>query len=75
MRKDSGQISRDVGVAYPARFGNLKVHSTSTKKERRVGPLRWRGKLNLKDIVERIIAGVIAGITAGSTFFILGELF
>ncbi len=35
---------------------------------------RWRGRLNWKDIVERIIAGVIAGIAAGSTFFILDQL-
>jgi hypothetical protein len=36
--------------------------------------IRWRGKLNAKDIVERIIAGVIAGIAAGSTFFILDQI-
>ncbi len=36
---------------------------------------RWRGRLNWKDIVERIIAGVIAGVAAGSTFFILGQIF
>ena len=35
---------------------------------------RWRGKLNWKDIVERVIAGVIAGVAAGSTFFILDWL-
>lgn len=36
---------------------------------------RWRGRLNWKDIVERIIAGVIAGGAAGSTFFILDRIF
>ncbi len=35
---------------------------------------RWRGRLNWKDIVERIIAGVIAGIAGGSTFFVLDQL-
>ena len=35
---------------------------------------RWRGRLNWKDIVERIIAGVIAGVAAGSTFFVLDRL-
>lgn len=36
---------------------------------------RWRGHLNYKDIVERVIAGVIAGVAAGSTFFILDKIF
>jgi len=36
---------------------------------------RWRGRLNWKDIVERIIAGIIAGVVGGSTFFILEHLF
>ena len=35
---------------------------------------RWRGHINWKDIVERIIAGVIAGVAAGSTFFILDQI-
>ena len=74
MHRDSGRISKDVGVAYPDVFGATKVRSTAVKKERHVGPLRWRGKLNMKDIVERIIAGVIAGVAAGSTFFVLDWL-
>jgi len=36
---------------------------------------RWRGRLNWKDIVERVIAGIIAGVVGGSTFFILGQVF
>ena len=37
--------------------------------------MRWRGHLNAKDIMERVIAGIIAGVVGGSTFFILEHLF
>lgn len=36
--------------------------------------LRWRGRLNLKDIVERAIGGFIAGVAAGVTFWCLTAL-
>ena len=42
--------------------------------ERRFGPFRWRGHLNMKDIVERIISGSIAGMTAAATFWLLTRL-
>ena len=42
---------------------------------RRVGPLRWRGALNWKDITERVIAGTLSGISAGVSFWVLTRLF
>lgn len=41
---------------------------------RRFGPFRWRGHLNLKDIVERAIGGSVAGVFAGLTLWILTRL-
>lgn len=37
--------------------------------------LRWRGRLNLKDITERVIASVVAGATMAVVFFGLGRIF
>lgn len=42
--------------------------------EKYVGPLRWRGRLNWKDITERILAGVISGLAAGAAFWALTNL-
>ncbi|KKN84418.1 hypothetical protein LCGC14_0288800 [marine sediment metagenome] len=42
--------------------------------ERRFGPFRWRGHLNLKDITERAIGGSFAGLFAGSAFWALTRL-
>lgn len=39
------------------------MHENS--EEVHIGPLRWRGKVNLKDITERVIAGVVSGSVAG----------
>lgn len=33
--------------------------------------VRWRGRLNWKDITERVIAGIITGLTMGVTLFVL----
>ena len=51
------------------------LKGSANAKARARGIFRWRGRLNWKDIVERIIAGVIAGGAAGSTFFILDKIF
>lgn len=40
-----------------------------------LGVLRWRGHLNWKDIIERVISGFITGSTAGMTFYLMGRLF
>jgi len=37
--------------------------------------MRWRGHLNWKDIVERVIAGIITGVAIGGTLFVLGVVF
>jgi len=29
--------------------------------------LRWRGKINYKDVTERVIAGIVTGLVAGLT--------
>ncbi|KKN60417.1 hypothetical protein LCGC14_0532510 [marine sediment metagenome] len=42
--------------------------------ERRLGPFRWRGSLNWKDVTERIIAGAVVGVTAGVTMWLLERL-
>ena len=42
---------------------------------RSIGPFRWRGHLNWKDILERAIGGSMAGFTAGGTFFLLSRFF
>lgn len=42
--------------------------------ERHFGPFRWRGHLNLKDIVERAIGGSFAGIFAGGIFWLLTRM-
>ncbi|KKK52173.1 hypothetical protein LCGC14_3107590 [marine sediment metagenome] len=36
--------------------------------------IRWRGKLNMKDVVERVIAGGITGVVMGAVFFALERL-
>ena len=33
--------------------------------------LRWRGRINLKDVTERVIAGLITGATMGVVFYAL----
>lgn len=35
-----------------------------------LGPFRWRGSLNWKDVVERAIAGTISGLAAGLAFYL-----
>lgn len=32
---------------------------------------RWRGRLNMKDVTERVIAGLITGATMGVVFYAL----
>ena len=44
-------------------------------QEIHLGPFRWRGHLNWKDILERAIGGSMAGFTAGGTFFLLSRFF
>ncbi len=44
-------------------------------KSKHYGPFRWRGHLNWKDIVERVIGGSIVGFAAGGTFWTLTRLF
>lgn len=39
-----------------------------------MGYLRWRGRLNWKDITERIIAGFISGTCAGFSFYLMVRL-
>ena len=46
----------------------------SKKKERYIGPIRWRGKINAKDITERVIAGIISGLAAGFAFYLAVRL-
>ena len=36
-----------------------------------LGPFRWRGRLNWKDIIERVIAGLLSGMAAGAMFWLL----
>ena len=38
------------------------------------GVLRWRGRINWKDIVERIVSGFIAGTAAGLSFWLMVRL-
>ncbi len=38
---------------------------------RHIGPFRWRGHLNWKDIVERIVSGFITGVAAACAFYLL----
>lgn len=40
--------------------------SHKNTREIRLGPFRWRGKVNLKDVTERVIAGVLSGTVAGT---------
>ncbi len=35
---------------------------------------RWRGRLNMKDITERVISGIIAGAVMGGVFVALDRL-
>ena len=35
----------------------------------------WEGPLNLRKIVERVIAGIIVGAAMGISFYAMGELF
>lgn len=35
---------------------------------------RWRGRLNWKDITERIISGIISGLAAGVGFWAMVRL-
>ena len=35
---------------------------------------RWRGRLNMKDITERVISGIIAGMIMGVVFIALDRL-
>ncbi len=48
-------------------------------EERHVGPFRWRGEWNWKDITERAMGGLLggtaAGATAGAVIWSLGRLF
>ncbi len=37
--------------------------------------MRWRGRLNLKDITERVISGMISGVGAGAAFWLMLRLF
>lgn len=37
--------------------------------------IRWRGHLNWKDIVERLIPNIITGVVIGGTLFVLGAVF
>lgn len=43
--------------------------------ERYIGPLRWRGRLNWKDITERVLSGILSGLAAGTAFWLLHALF
>lgn len=44
-------------------------------EDRHIGPFRWRGHLNWKDIVERIVSGFITGVAAATAFWLLMRLF
>jgi len=37
--------------------------------------MRWRGRLNWKDVTERVIAGIITGLAIGVTLFTLEAVF
>jgi len=39
-----------------------------------VGPFRWRGHINWKDVAERVIAGCISGTFAGISFWLMVRL-
>ncbi len=44
-------------------------------KSAHYGPFRWRGHLNWKDIVERIVSGFITGVAAACAFYLLERFF
>ncbi len=46
----------------------------SDEYERHIGPFRWRGHINWKDVVERAIGGSFAGLFAGTIFWALTRL-
>ncbi|KKK77337.1 hypothetical protein LCGC14_2854650 [marine sediment metagenome] len=37
--------------------------------------MRWRGRINWKDVTERVIAGIITGLAIGVTLFVLQVMF
>lgn len=43
-------------------------------REQYLGPFRWRGSLNWKDVTERIIAGFVSGLAAGFSFWLMVRL-
>ena len=47
------------------------MHTRTHTKERFFFCLRWRGRLNLKDITERIISSFFSGVFAGLTIYLL----
>ena len=51
------------------------MHKRQHTKERFFLGLRWRGRLNLKDITERFISSFLSGFFAGLTFFLLVTFF
>ena len=47
------------------------THEKQVKSdEKYIGPLRWRGHLNWKDITERVLSGVLSGLAAGVAFWL-----
>ena len=37
--------------------------------------MRWRGQLNMKDIVERALSGILVGVPMGIILFVLQRWF
>ena len=51
------------------------MHTRQHTKERFFLGLRWRGRLNLKDITERFLSSFLSGVAAGFTFWLLVTFF
>ena len=46
----------------------------SRSEEKFIGPLRWRGRINWKDVTERVLAGFLSGLAAGMSFWAMHAL-
>lgn len=59
------------------RFGGYHAYKPADgwRCEHKAINLRWRGRLNMKDITERVIAGMISGVGAGVAFWTMLRLF
>ena len=46
-----------------------------TEDDESDGIFYWSGPLNLRKIVERVIAGIIVGAAMGTSFYAMGQIF